>query len=495
MANKIQFKRGVKANLPTLSVGEPAFTTDTNDFFIGNGTSNIQFAKQSNLDGLKSQIWVNVKSFGAKGDGITNDTESIQNAINSLSTGGTIYFPKGVYNISSTIIVPQKIFILGEGIGTTIRPMSSIINVFNITGSLTKIENLSITNQNNYATNGISINKSADNLYVTIRDLYISSFSSGILWNNGDRAYVENNSFVNNTVAFKSLNDCRNSVFSRNYILGGSGFDYGKVSQGVEGIVISENHILNGNTGTETFGLSFNGALSIDIIGNVFDQIYNGNGINLIGTNINCIKIYNCWFGANASATIAKYGVFATYGSGIFINGCTFTGFNQAGIYLKGISTNIINKVSISNCEFYYADVNLRDIQIEYVTNILISCCMFSGTANIVEGNNCSGMVEKCAFTIIPTVNNLKYYEQLSGIVVKNRGVGTIAGGSRTCTVTHGLSFAPNAGDINITLSTVPSNSMGQIYIDNITATSFRVVTETAVAYDVPFSWKADTSQ
>ncbi|NRY59840.1 hypothetical protein [Clostridium beijerinckii] len=50
MANKIQFRRGVKANLPILSVAEPAFTTDTNEFFVGNGTSNIKLAKQSDLD-------------------------------------------------------------------------------------------------------------------------------------------------------------------------------------------------------------------------------------------------------------------------------------------------------------------------------------------------------------------------------------------------------------------------------------------------------------
>lgn len=52
MANKIQFKRGVKANLPTLSVAEPAFTTDTNQFFIGNGTTNIELAKATDLSDI-----------------------------------------------------------------------------------------------------------------------------------------------------------------------------------------------------------------------------------------------------------------------------------------------------------------------------------------------------------------------------------------------------------------------------------------------------------
>ena len=50
MSQKIQIKRGIKANLPVLSSGEPALTTDTEEVFFGNGTSNIQLAKKSDLD-------------------------------------------------------------------------------------------------------------------------------------------------------------------------------------------------------------------------------------------------------------------------------------------------------------------------------------------------------------------------------------------------------------------------------------------------------------
>lgn len=38
--NKIQIKRGLKANLPTLDIGEPAYCTDTKQFFIGTSTGN-----------------------------------------------------------------------------------------------------------------------------------------------------------------------------------------------------------------------------------------------------------------------------------------------------------------------------------------------------------------------------------------------------------------------------------------------------------------------
>ena len=56
MANKIQIRRGIKANLPTLSAGEPAFCTDTNQLFVGNGSTNIEYAKQISVDSLNSQM-------------------------------------------------------------------------------------------------------------------------------------------------------------------------------------------------------------------------------------------------------------------------------------------------------------------------------------------------------------------------------------------------------------------------------------------------------
>lgn len=58
---------------------------------------------------------VNVKAFGAKGDGIADDTQAIQKALNSISqTGGTIVIPDGVYNANITVTT-SNVYITGTG--------------------------------------------------------------------------------------------------------------------------------------------------------------------------------------------------------------------------------------------------------------------------------------------------------------------------------------------------------------------------------------------
>lgn len=49
----------------------------------------------------------NVKNFGAKGDGVTNDSAAIQAAINiaEIQGGGTVYFPPGIYAIASSLLL------------------------------------------------------------------------------------------------------------------------------------------------------------------------------------------------------------------------------------------------------------------------------------------------------------------------------------------------------------------------------------------------------
>jgi hypothetical protein len=73
----------------------------------------------SNLAGAPAPM-INVKSYGAVGDGIADDYTAINNAIQSLSlTGGTVFFPPGTYNISSAVSLISNVSVQGSGVGST----------------------------------------------------------------------------------------------------------------------------------------------------------------------------------------------------------------------------------------------------------------------------------------------------------------------------------------------------------------------------------------
>jgi hypothetical protein len=55
MANTLKFKRGLVAGIPTAALGEPLFTTDTFDLYIGNGSGNTRFQKYI-ASGTTSQL-------------------------------------------------------------------------------------------------------------------------------------------------------------------------------------------------------------------------------------------------------------------------------------------------------------------------------------------------------------------------------------------------------------------------------------------------------
>jgi hypothetical protein len=80
----------------------------------------IQFPPDSGV------INVRAEPYAAKGDGVTDDTEAIQRAIRDHVKGGILYFPDGVYLVSSTLAWPKKDSRGGESWGNlTIQGQSA----------------------------------------------------------------------------------------------------------------------------------------------------------------------------------------------------------------------------------------------------------------------------------------------------------------------------------------------------------------------------------
>ena len=63
---------------------------------------------------LPASSFISVKSAGAKGDGITDDTEVLQKVLDSATADQVVYFDHGAYVITDTLKVPKNIKITGE---------------------------------------------------------------------------------------------------------------------------------------------------------------------------------------------------------------------------------------------------------------------------------------------------------------------------------------------------------------------------------------------
>ena len=96
---------------------------------LNNFTSNAEEMIQDILDdmGLGDAVRfrnvINVKDYGAKGDGITDDRLTIQAALNTAhdAGGGIVFVPAGHYIVSKCIIVGNNCFLVGCGAGSVIE--------------------------------------------------------------------------------------------------------------------------------------------------------------------------------------------------------------------------------------------------------------------------------------------------------------------------------------------------------------------------------------
>lgn len=73
---------------------------------------------------VQSLAWLSVKDFGATGDGTTDDTASVQAAIDACATngGGVVWFPKGTYACTQLAINNQdNVQLVGCGPASTIK--------------------------------------------------------------------------------------------------------------------------------------------------------------------------------------------------------------------------------------------------------------------------------------------------------------------------------------------------------------------------------------
>lgn len=126
----------------------------------------------------------NVVSYGAVGNGTTDDTTAIQNAINAAHSAkkGTVYFPPGIYKISSTLTIYTGVSLVGAGSAASIinQVTTSANGITAVDAGALTIQNLRINGPASGSGVGISMShSSANNVpYLTFIGLKVVNFGS-----------------------------------------------------------------------------------------------------------------------------------------------------------------------------------------------------------------------------------------------------------------------------------------------------------------------------
>ena len=113
-------------NTITTKVNKEAAARQEADTAIRNDLTSESNARADADSALEMKInniaetYVNVKKYGAKGDGVTVDSVAIARCLQQ-NAGKQIYFPSGTYMINTPINIPDNTAIIGDGASSVIK--------------------------------------------------------------------------------------------------------------------------------------------------------------------------------------------------------------------------------------------------------------------------------------------------------------------------------------------------------------------------------------
>ncbi|WP_219835805.1 nitrous oxide reductase family maturation protein NosD [Paenibacillus sp. R14(2021)] len=200
---------------------------------------------------MSTVSWVNVKDYGAVGDGVTDDIKAIQKAIDN-GTNAVVYMPAGTYAITDSIRINNPLTLMGDGKIATVISMKA------------------------QAKDGIKITNAAN---VTVTSLQVRDIvnpgdaeSHAIILSNATNATIEHCRFQNSddTSIRVGYNDkgvstsCRVLFNDIENTTGGSGIE----------IIKADDTIIMGNRVNNSFqhGIRLDGALRATAIGNILSN-------------------------------------------------------------------------------------------------------------------------------------------------------------------------------------------------------------------------------
>jgi hypothetical protein len=279
--------------------------------------------------------WTDPLAYGAKCDGITNDTTALQQAITATPSGGTLFFPQGNFClVSATLTISKAIKLFGSGwssgllVASSLGPSSDVIHVYGGSSYITGLvmEDFAIaTESGTPGRYGIFLDGA------TGEDC-ISSF----LINHIQIAQLGNAGIATRGPTPPKFDGIFTSTLSNSTIAGGLNLQSAGDSLTITGNVF---------TGT--------GSVTVNLIGSGSDT---GHGFNFFHNNVTCtggINVINAWGGAISYNNIELYsGATGTQGAVINLEGNSVLppeNFEVRGNYIGAGPGSVTTGIRVNN--------------------------------------------------------------------------------------------------------------------------------------------------
>lgn len=198
---------------------------------------------------------IDIRSYLAIGDDSTDNTTAFANAITALSSGGTIFLPRGIFQ-TGNLTWASDIYLVGQGWSSVIKLKASEDNEL-VNG--TSLDNIGFINL------AIDGNKSNQAVAANLLEL-ISCTNIKI-----NRCYIHDGK---KDAVY--LSDCEDSWITKNRIKDNdrNGVSLGSHTNASLRIHINSNHV-EGHNGSGDIGISLEPAADCEVIGNILIDNYN----------------------------------------------------------------------------------------------------------------------------------------------------------------------------------------------------------------------------
>lgn len=316
-----------------------------------------------------SSVIINPRMVGAKGDGTTNDSVAIQNAINTAAaTSGELLVTNGNYIIASTITLPttagQALNITGTG-GAIFTRATAFTNgdLFSITASGNDLSTwLHIKNINVIGGNGALVTAGyafhiSNRTAVRLENILIYDGFGGVKISTGSSIYLDRIYFI------------QSSTYATN--LGAS--EAGFLTEGVvSALFLNSCGFVGQNVSTTnclSYGAYIGAADGIQITNSFFGASEGVHFQGVSGSNIDDVYFSNCIIDACRTTAINFQGNVSV--SNVFTNirfaGTHINVRNDSGL---GIGTNVSISGNVDFVQFEGCNMNLSAGTCVSITNI-----------------------------------------------------------------------------------------------------------------------------